>query len=208
MTLTTSLLRLYVVRHGESIANANGILESRNDSPLTDLGRKQADKLAGKLRDVQWRKVFSSPSLRARSTAEIIAGPVAVETLTDLAEMDVPLWEGFTWEDVQDKFPADYEAFRNDPEHYKPATGETFQAVAVRTGRLLARIQRDFAGEGGGFLLVTHSVIVNMLLISAAQKRIDDIKSSEKVGNASIRILRWNGKQFEREQEVQMVNRM
>ncbi|MNW49086.1 Alpha-ribazole phosphatase [compost metagenome] len=202
MTLATSLLRLYIVRHGESIANANGILESRNDSPLSDLGREQTVKLAEKLRDVQWRKAFSSPSLRASSTAELIVGPVDVETLTDLAEMDVPFWEGLTWEEIEDKFPADYEAFRNDPEHYKPATGETFQEVAVRTSRLLAKMQRDFAGEGGDFLLVTHSVIVNMLLISAAQKRIDDIKLSEKVGNASMRILRWNGEQFEREQEV------
>ncbi|MBJ8191153.1 histidine phosphatase family protein, partial [Bacillus cereus] len=97
MNATERDLRLFIVRHGESLANIKGILESRNDSPLSDDGQKQATMLAEKLKDYNWLKVFSSPRLRATTTAEKVAGSVKVETIDELLEMDIPLWEGLTW---------------------------------------------------------------------------------------------------------------
>lgn len=84
---------IYFVRHGECEANAEGrIAGSRNDSPLTDEGLKQADATAESLRGKQIYLIITSPLKRARVTAERIAAKIGykdeiqVETL--LAERD------------------------------------------------------------------------------------------------------------------------
>ncbi len=66
---------LILVRHGQSEANAAGLLLGRLDSPLTELGRRQA-KVLGEvlaLRDPTPVQLVTSPLLRARETADAIA---------------------------------------------------------------------------------------------------------------------------------------
>jgi broad specificity phosphatase PhoE len=67
-------MKLYFVRHWESEANILHVISNR-ESPfgLTPLGRQQANTLANTLRDVPIAVIFSSPILRARETAEILA---------------------------------------------------------------------------------------------------------------------------------------
>ncbi|HEU4744820.1 MAG TPA: histidine phosphatase family protein [Anaerolineales bacterium] len=67
-------MRLCFVRHGESEANVLRVISNR-ESPfeLTPPGRQQAGTLANQLRDIPVTTIFSSPILRARQTAEILA---------------------------------------------------------------------------------------------------------------------------------------
>jgi len=68
-------MKLYFVRHGESEANVLHVISNR-ETPhgLTPLGTQQASSLANSLRIVPISTIFSSPILRARQTAEILAG--------------------------------------------------------------------------------------------------------------------------------------
>lgn len=71
---------IYFVRHGECEANAEGrIAGSRNDSPLTEEGLKQADATAESLRGKQIDLIITSPLKRARVTAERIAHKIGYE---------------------------------------------------------------------------------------------------------------------------------
>lgn len=89
--------KIYFVRHGESVANINRVFAGqRDDSPLTEVGRKQAVDAAKDIvsRDIKIEKVVSSPLLRARETTEIIireAGLVGIELVIDprIAEYDM-----------------------------------------------------------------------------------------------------------------------
>jgi broad specificity phosphatase PhoE len=67
-------MKLYFVRHGESEANTRRVISNR-ESPfgLTDLGKKQANILAGSLKDIPITTIFCSPVLRARETADILS---------------------------------------------------------------------------------------------------------------------------------------
>ena len=70
--------KLYLVRHGQTVFNTQGLIQGRCDSPLTDLGRDQARAAATWLRGrgVRFDAAFSSPILRACDTMELIwAGP-------------------------------------------------------------------------------------------------------------------------------------
>jgi broad specificity phosphatase PhoE len=67
-------MKLYFVRHGESEANTRRVISNR-ESPfgLTDLGKKQANILAGSLKDTPITTTFCSPVLRALETADILS---------------------------------------------------------------------------------------------------------------------------------------
>src|SRR3989344_2130504 len=86
----------YIVRHGESEWNVKGLLQGHSDSALTKKGINQA-KLVGKaLKNVYFNAIFSSDTLRASKTAEIIAMErnLAINTTELLRERNFGRWEG------------------------------------------------------------------------------------------------------------------
>lgn len=66
--------KLYLVRHGQTVLNTQGLIQGRCDSPLTSLGRDQARAAASWLREhnVRFDAAFSSPILRACDTMELL----------------------------------------------------------------------------------------------------------------------------------------
>jgi broad specificity phosphatase PhoE len=68
---------LFLVRHGRTAANAQGLLQGRLDPPLDAIGRKQAEAIAARIGDVD--EVISSSLERARETAEYFGKPIAVD---------------------------------------------------------------------------------------------------------------------------------
>src|SRR5205814_9053791 len=82
---------LYLVRHGESEANAAHVFAGRTDSPLMLKGREQSKVVAKAIRGVAFDRIITSPLSRTKDTAaEIAAGRgVPLEIFDDLAEIDV-----------------------------------------------------------------------------------------------------------------------
>ena len=78
----------YFVRHGESEANAAQRFAGQTDSPLTDLGRRQAQAVADALAAVRFDRVVSSDLSRARDTALAIARRqgLSVESFRELRD--------------------------------------------------------------------------------------------------------------------------
>ena len=68
---------LYLVRHGRTAANAQGLLQGRLDPPLDVIGHKQAEAIAGRIGDVD--EVISSALERARETAEYFGKPITID---------------------------------------------------------------------------------------------------------------------------------
>jgi broad specificity phosphatase PhoE len=81
---------LLLVRHGETDWNAEGRLQGHTDTPLNELGRRQALTLADELAGDGIEAVYSSDLARARETAEIVAERLrlAVVLDPDLREKD------------------------------------------------------------------------------------------------------------------------
>lgn len=73
------MTKIFLVRHGQDEDNANGILNGRRDTPLTELGRSQARTVAEKLKDNGIRIIYASPLKRAYETARIIAKEIGVD---------------------------------------------------------------------------------------------------------------------------------
>lgn len=90
-------MKIFFVRHGESEANLLREFSNRGDQyPLTELGRQQANVLARDLGGVPFHRIFTSPLLRARETAQILTErlDVPIEITDALREGDVGILEG------------------------------------------------------------------------------------------------------------------
>lgn len=86
----------YIVRHGETEANVKRILQGHKDYTLTEKGIRQAEEVAGKLKQIHFDKVFSSDLLRAKRTTELLLleRKIAIETTKRLRERSFGKYEG------------------------------------------------------------------------------------------------------------------
>lgn len=132
---------LVLLRHGESTANAAGVLLGRTDAPLTEKGERQAAALAGLLGPVV--RLVSSPLARARDTAAALGLGLPVEIDERWIEVDYGEHEGRPLTAV----PADvWQRWRTDPA-FRPERGETLAEVGQRVGAACAEL---FGAEGTG----------------------------------------------------------
>ncbi|WP_329003513.1 histidine phosphatase family protein [Kribbella sp. NBC_00709] len=100
-------LTVYLARHGQTEWNVAGRRQGRLDSPLTDLGLRQAARNADLLSTESIDAVFASPLGRAHRTASIIGSALGltVEVLDDLAEIDHGSWSGLTSAEIDAGWP-------------------------------------------------------------------------------------------------------
>lgn len=98
-----------LVRHGLSEGNVLGVFQGWKDYPLSDLGRRQAAAVAGRLNDAGASALYSSDLLRASETGEIIAAQVGLtlEQRKPLRERGFGEGEGLTWTQIRERFGAE-----------------------------------------------------------------------------------------------------
>lgn len=122
-----------LVRHGETEWSASGKHTGRSDIPLTAKGEDAARRLGERLRDKRFAAIWSSPSLRARRTAEL-AGFDAV-TKPDLAEWDYGAYEGLKTKEILIERPG-WSLFRDGCPQ-----GESVAEAGARADRMVAALR-------------------------------------------------------------------
>ncbi len=100
-------MRLILVRHGESIGNAAGVLQGRLDYGLSERGLAQAKLTAERLQAEPLVRIVSSPLKRAAETAGFVstATSLPVQFDDDLAEYDIGEGAGLTPVELRERFP-------------------------------------------------------------------------------------------------------
>jgi probable phosphoglycerate mutase len=117
---------ILLIRHGQTAANAAGLLLGREDPPLTDLGRRQAAALADAASGVT--RVVTSPLRRARETAAAFGPPVPVEVDERWTELDYGELEGRPHGEV----PSETWRRWRDDRAFAPPGGESLAALGLR----------------------------------------------------------------------------
>ena len=92
-------MKIVLIRHGESVANKNDIIQGHQDFPLTDFGKKQAEEAADYLlsNNFSIEKIYSSDLSRAKETAEIISKRLEVNSIifdSRLREFNLGIFQG------------------------------------------------------------------------------------------------------------------
>ena len=143
---------LILVRHGETDANARGLLLGRTESGLSETGRDQAALVAAALGTRQPEtRVISSPLSRTMATAEILTGGVGeIEVDERWIELDYGDLDGTPVKDV----PAEtWARWRADPD-FIPAGGESLRALGKRVGDACTELLSAAADRD--VVVVTH----------------------------------------------------
>ena len=152
----TSYPPLYILRHGETVWNAENRLQGRFDSPLTARGRAQAEAQREILmaQDLSGFTAFSSPQERAQETARIaLAGLLPFQPHRGLAEIGIGDWAGTCRGTLLARCPEARDTF----DLYEMAPeGEGFAALESRCRAFLD-------GLKGPHVLVTHGITSRML---------------------------------------------
>ncbi len=148
-----------LVRHGETAWSRSGRHTGRTDVPLTDLGRRQAAALAGRLDEMRPTRVLASPLRRAWETAEL-AG-LSPEPDERLVEWDYGAYEGLTTEQIRARRGDRWTVFRDGVEPGE-TPGESLEEVAARAAGVLADVA-PVVDAGGTVVLVAHGHLLRVL---------------------------------------------
>jgi probable phosphoglycerate mutase len=158
--------RLYLVRHGATAHSAEDRFAGSTDIALSAEGREQATRLAARLADDRVRAVYSSPLQRTRDTAAILARPHGLPTMArdGLREISHGRWEGLRRAEVEERFPAEYAAWEEDPFTFAPEGGECGLDVMARALPVIRDIV--LAHEGQNVVVVSHKATLRLVISS------------------------------------------
>ncbi|HEX9942652.1 MAG TPA: histidine phosphatase family protein [Thermoanaerobaculia bacterium] len=164
--MSTPVLRLLLVRHGEVPANRELRYVGLRDEPLADSGVEQAERLAAVLTPLPIQAVYSSPLCRARETGRRIAAAREVPLRLEprLREQSFGEWEGLTRAEVLGRDEERLLRWEADLGTAPPG-GESLEAVQKRVLDLLTDLTREHRGEW--IALVSHVGPIKALLCAA-----------------------------------------
>jgi broad specificity phosphatase PhoE len=170
-------LRLVLVRHAATDWNRERRYQGWQDTPLSAIGRAQADAAARLLAVEPLAAVWSSPLLRARETAVAIASPqrLAVREEAAFKEMGFGEWEGLTRNEVSARFPTLYQAWAETPHLAVVPGAETLADVRARVLAGLECLRG--AHDGETICLVAHGISIRVLILEALGLGLDRLWS-------------------------------
>jgi broad specificity phosphatase PhoE len=175
---------LILVRHGETIWNAEQRLQGQTDIPLSDVGRRQAHQLAARLAGETIDAVVSSDLQRAMDTAVIIAEPHRLTVRADprLRQSHRGKWEGLTYAEIERLYPGSFH-------DTTPPEGESLESVHARVRSWLDDVRRDHADQT--VLAVSHGHILRVVIALALE--IDPVEAWRfETGNAALTEIRFD----------------
>jgi broad specificity phosphatase PhoE len=163
------MMRIYCVRHGESVYNSEGRIQGQADVPLSELGVRQGEAVAQALRAVAFDAIYSSPLIRAKKTAEILAEHVDVPITFDdrLQEINAGVFQHQRRVDLEKSHPVELERWRSEDLDYAIPGGETRRQLMTRGRESLESIARQGHQHAavvahGRLLVVTIKYLVGL----------------------------------------------
>jgi len=158
--------RVIIVRHGRTEWNRIERFRGRADIALDEVGKKQAQAAANRIKSWPVSAIYSSPLRRALTTAEIIGDALQldVQPTPGIIDIDYGEWQGLSVEDVSAKNGELYSQWIENPDEIQFPGGERFGDARDRVARTVDDLILKHPKET--FVLVSHKVICQILILS------------------------------------------
>ena len=188
-------MRIYLVRHGETLFNIKGIKQGWCDSPLTDKGIEQAIQRGKTLENIDFEQAYSSTSERAVDTLSYILGNrnIPRKQLKSLKEANFGTLEGESEEYIHKTLGLTHE----DMPKYG---GESIEEVE---NRMISTLNELSLKHSGNVLAVTHGGIMIQLMNKLFPEEFKNfIGHGHPMPNCCVLVLDVNNK------EIQFIERI
>jgi probable phosphoglycerate mutase len=179
----------YLMRHAETEWNVENRLCGQFDIPLSEAGRRQAKRLAGRLKSIAFEGLYSSPLRRAMETANLISEVIGLEAIVDerLIELGYGKWEGKTLAEVEKDDPKTFRAWDADPGEVAPPGGESgleaLQRVVPFLNLLAARHRQ------GHVAVVFHKTVCRLAVCHVLGVPPSEYRRRLAMDNAALSII-------------------
>ncbi|MBQ8989635.1 MAG: histidine phosphatase family protein [Prevotella sp.] len=163
---------LYLVRHGETVDNANQIMQGQTQGELNANGIHQAEQVREEWREKPLDVVIASDLKRSVDTATIIAEPHHLEVQT------TPLLRERDWGDFTGRFIPDLKG------ETWPDNVETLENLLSRAGEFITYVKETYPGKK--VLAVGHGIINKAIQAVYYGKSMSEV---QRMMNAEVRVL-------------------
>lgn len=178
---------LLLIRHGQSMANLEGVFAGNYDAPLTELGYNQAKRTAEFIAEnYKVDKVYASDLIRAFETGKCVADKLGLDVIPEpnLREIRAGKWEGILFDKIVSDFPKEYAKWMDDVGNSGCPGGETVKELGERVLGALNSIVKE--NEGKTVVLATHATPVRVSQTLIGYGNLDAMKDVPWVSNASV----------------------
>ncbi|MDO5154033.1 MAG: histidine phosphatase family protein [Eubacteriales bacterium] len=190
-------MKVYLIRHAESVGNIKGSLTSTTDFELTEKGKLQAKRVGNLLyEELKGKQVaaYCSPLLRAKQTLEEILccigeNNIKITQTDDLKEMDLGILEGMPYDEQLKKYP-DIDWGKRLSVFHAPE-GECYQDVKNRVQRFWNNCFSQFY-EGENILIVSHGITLRVLTNLLLNRPDEDVNFLNWMENTARTVLAYD----------------
>ncbi|KRN05272.1 phosphoglycerate mutase [Liquorilactobacillus sucicola DSM 21376 = JCM 15457] len=200
----SQVTKIFFIRHGKTEWNLEGRYQgAKGDSPLLSESYKEIHQLCLFLQEYRFSRIYCSPILRAKTTAETIAAdlhqPLEVESVASLREFNLGKMEGMKFSEVAKRYPRELDAFRHHAEKYDPSkiNGETFNELFARMTPTIEKIAKLHATKNENVLIVSHGAALCAEIRHLLGYPLKELRANGGLANTSTTILETsNGEEY------------
>ncbi|MBU4233357.1 MAG: alpha-ribazole phosphatase [Proteobacteria bacterium] len=167
--------RVYLVRHGQVADGHTDRYHGNNDIGLSPNGVRQLEELAAQLTDVDLAGIYASDLTRALTGAAIISRgrEVPLQIIPEFREIHFGAWEGLSFTEIAERYPAELEARFRDLISFRIPGGESLldlsSRVLPRLGEIIARHLEE------ALIIVAHAGVNRVILSQALGLPLDHL---------------------------------
>ena len=203
------ILKLYIVRHGETEWNVIKRFQGQLNTPLTEKGMEKLGETGKKLKNILFDQVYTSELERTVNSAEIILNEnngyknnkLELQKLAELNEVYFGVWQGLTYEEVFLKYPEEANNYFYNVKNYN---AENVEAENLKDAleRFLKGINKILnRHKSGNILVVTHGTVFEMFINYVENKSIFDIDERTLMGNGDYKVFSYKDGKFQEEMD-------
>jgi broad specificity phosphatase PhoE len=185
---------IFIVRHGEILANRERRYAGWSDEELTAMGIEQAQETAERLRRLEVSILYTSPIKRAVQTAEIIGRALKLNPIVEqsITELQMGPWEGKSENEIEIEFKTEWLIWNTKPAELRLQGRETLSELLERSMRGVENMIFR-ANTLGKIAAVTHVAIIRILFL---YKNNIDINSYRNIHVPNTSIFDYNAGRF------------
>jgi len=195
--------RLHLIRHGQVTGFDQPRYNGQADVALTDTGIRQYDRIRERLANTKISACYTSDLTRCTTGAGIICRELGIEPVRrrELRELNIGIWEGLTWQEIQATWPDGWQSRLADLVNYRVPGGENLLDVEARVMPVIKDIVARHEGEE--VLVVAHGGVNRIILLNAIGAPLAGMFNIEQNfgcrniidyyadGRATVKLLNW-----------------